>query len=149
MALLDRSVWEGRIYSGGWVSGSGGEFDAVEPATGETLGRVGAATPDDVHKAAERAAQAQREWAGLTYDRRADVLRRAGQLFVEHEAEIQDWLIRESGAIRPFAGFQTRAVAAEECWEAAALAAHPYVSCCAPTSPGCRWPGACPPASSG
>ena len=54
------------------------------------------------------------------------MLRRAGQLFVEHEDEIHDWLIRESGAIRPFAGFQTRAVAAEECWEAAALAAHPY-----------------------
>jgi benzaldehyde dehydrogenase (NAD) len=126
MTFLDRSVWEGRIYSGGWVPGSGGEYEAVEPATGQTLGRVGAATPADVHKAAERAAQAQREWAGWTYDRRADVLRRAGQLFVEHEAEIQDWLIRESGAIRPFAGFQTRAVAAEECWEAAALAAHPY-----------------------
>jgi benzaldehyde dehydrogenase (NAD) len=126
MALLDRSVWEGRIYSGGWVPGSGGEYDAVEPATGRTLGRVGAATPADLHKAAERAAQAQREWAALTYDRRAEVLRRAAQLFVEHEAEIQDWLIRESGAIRPFAGFQTRAVAAEECWEAAALAAHPY-----------------------
>ena len=66
------SVWEGRIYSGGWVPGSGGEYDAVEPATGNTLGRVGTATPADVHKAAERAAQAQREWAGLTYDRRAE-----------------------------------------------------------------------------
>ena len=41
-------------------------------------------------------------------------------------AEIHDWLVRESGAIRPFAGFQTRAVAAEECFEAAALASHPY-----------------------
>src|ERR671920_1659639 len=59
-------------------------------------------------------------------DRRAAVLRRAGQLFVEHEDEIHEWLVRESGAIRPFAGFQTRAVAAEECWEAAGLASQPY-----------------------
>jgi benzaldehyde dehydrogenase (NAD) len=126
VGFLERSGWEGKIYSGGWVAGSGGEYPAVEPATGRELARVGAATPADVHKAAERAAQAQRDWAALPYDRRAEVLRRAGQLFVEHEAEIHEWLIRESGAIRPFAGFQTRAVAAEECWEAAALASHPY-----------------------
>ena len=97
-----------------------------------------------MHKAAESAAQAQREWAALPYDRRAAVLRRAGQLFVEHEDEIHDWLVRESGAIRPFAGFQTRAVAAEECCEAAALASTPTVSCCGRTSRGCRWRGALP-----
>lgn len=126
MEFLDRKQWEGKVYSGGWVHGSGGAYDAVEPATGEKLAQVGAATAADVHKAGEEAAQAQRQWAALPYDRRADVLRRAGQLFVEHEQEIHDWLIRESGAIRPFAGFQTRAVAAEECWEAAALASHSY-----------------------
>src|SRR5919107_6280441 len=127
MAFLDRSRWEGKIFTtGGWVAGSGGEYDAVEPATGTKLARVGAATETDVHKAAESAAQAQRDWAALPYDQRAGVLRRAGQLFVEHEDEIHEWLIRESGAIRPFAGFQTRAVAAEECWEASALASHPY-----------------------
>ena len=126
MSLLDRDLWEGKIYSGGWVAGSGGEYDAVEPATGRALARVGAASVDDVHKAAERAAQAQREWAALPYDRRAQVLRRAGQLFLDHEDEIHDWLVRESGAIRPFAGFQTRVVAAEECWEAAGLASQPY-----------------------
>src|SRR3954451_10483539 len=126
MALLDRGTWEGRIYSRGWVPGSGGEYDAVEPATGKTLARVGAASPADVQKVAEAAAQAQREWAALTYDRRAEVLRRAGLLFVEHEDEIHEWLIRESGAIKPFAAFQTRGVAAEECWEAAGLASHPH-----------------------
>src|SRR3954471_3190648 len=126
MDFLDRDLWEGKIYSGGWVAGSGGEYDAVEPATGQRLARVGAATAEDVHKAAERAAQAQKEWAALPYDRRAQVLRRAGQLFLEHEDEIHEWLIRESGAIKPFAEFQTRAVAAEECYEAAALASHAY-----------------------
>jgi benzaldehyde dehydrogenase (NAD) len=127
MEFLDRARWEGKLFTtGGWTAGSGGEYPAVEPATGRELARVGAASEADVHKAAEAAAQAQREWAAVPYDRRAAVLRRAGDLFVEHEAEIHEWLIRESGAIRPFAGFQTRAVAAEECWEAAALAAHPY-----------------------
>jgi benzaldehyde dehydrogenase (NAD) len=126
MSFLERSLWEGKIYSGGWVTGSGGEYPAVEPATGRQLAMVGAATPADVHKAAEWAAQAQPEWAGLTYDQRAQVMRRAAQLFLDQEEEIHDWLIRESGAIRPFAQFQTRAVGAEECWEAAALASYPY-----------------------
>ncbi len=126
MDFLDPRAWEGKIWSGGWTAGSGGEQDVVEPATGQVLGRIGAATAADVHKAAERAAQAQKDWAALPYDQRAAVLRRAGQLFVEHEDEIHDWLVRESGAIRPFAGFQTRAVAAEECYEAAGLAAAPY-----------------------
>jgi benzaldehyde dehydrogenase (NAD) len=127
MTFLDRARWEGKIFTAhGWVAGSGGEYDAVEPATGTTLARVGAASEADVHKAAEAAAQAQRAWAALSYDRRAAVLRRAGQLFVEHEDEINEWVVRESGAIRPFAEFQTYAVAAEECWEAAGLASHPY-----------------------
>ena len=66
MAFLEQSTWEGKIYSAGWVPGSGGEYDAIEPATGNTLASVGAATAADVHKAAESAAQAQREWAALT-----------------------------------------------------------------------------------
>jgi benzaldehyde dehydrogenase (NAD) len=126
MGFLDQSPWPGQIYSGGWVPGSGGTYDAVEPATGNTLGTVGLAGVEDVARAAKLAAEAQPAWAALTYDRRAAVLRRAGDLFIEHQDEIHEWLIRESGAIRPFAQFQTRGVAAEECWEAASLASHPY-----------------------
>ena len=34
MAFLDSSRWEGKIFTtGGWMPGSGGEYDAVEPAT--------------------------------------------------------------------------------------------------------------------
>jgi benzaldehyde dehydrogenase (NAD) len=126
MEFLDQAPWPGHIYSAGWVAGSGGTYDAVEPATGNTLGSVGLAGADDVSRAARMAAEAQPAWAALTYDRRAAVLRKAGDLFIEHEDEINEWLIRESGAIRPFAQFQSRAVAAEECWQAAALAGHPY-----------------------
>jgi benzaldehyde dehydrogenase (NAD) len=126
VGLLDDRAWAGKIFSGTWVDGSGETYAAVEPATGATLAQVGGASPADVAKAAERAADAQREWARQPYDQRARVLRRAGQLFVEHAAELNDWIVRESGALRPFAEFQTLAVASEECWEAAALAAAPY-----------------------
>ncbi|MEU0312869.1 benzaldehyde dehydrogenase [Nocardioides sp. NPDC006273] len=125
MSLLDLTNWQGLIYSDGWIEGGGGAAPVVEPATGTELAQVGVATPTDVTKAASRAADAQRDWAAQPYAVRAAVLRRAGQLFTEHAAEIADWLVRESGAIRPFAEFQTQ-VAAEECFAAAALAAEPY-----------------------
>ncbi|WP_327698489.1 aldehyde dehydrogenase family protein [Streptomyces sp. NBC_00459] len=126
MAFLDDRGWQGRIFSGGWVDGSGEPYDSVEPATGKTLGRVGAATPADLDRAVAQAVQAQRAWAALPYTERAQVLRRAGALFEKHRAEIADWVVRESGALRPFAEFQTSNGAAEECYEAAALAAAPF-----------------------
>ncbi len=124
--LLDDDSWAGRIYSGEWTAGSGGEYEAIEPATGGVLGRVGCATAADVRKAATRAVQAQRDWAALPYGERAGVLRRAARLFEEHQAELETWLMRESGAIRQFAALQVRAGGVEECYEAASLAAAPY-----------------------
>ena len=43
MSLLHRNIWQGRVYSVGWVTGTGATYDAVEPATGNRLARVGAA----------------------------------------------------------------------------------------------------------
>ncbi|HET6393713.1 MAG TPA: hypothetical protein VFG13_12895 [Blastococcus sp.] len=54
MALLDVGAWQGKVWTGSWTDGSGGTYDALEPATGEALGQVGKATPDDVHTAALR-----------------------------------------------------------------------------------------------
>ncbi|MFF4586038.1 aldehyde dehydrogenase family protein [Streptomyces sp. NPDC001388] len=126
MVFLEDRDWQGRIFSGGWVKGSGEPYDSVEPATGRTLARVGAAAPADLDRAVAQAAQAQRAWAALPYIERAQVLRRAAALFERHQAEIADWIVRESGALRPFAEFQTSNGAAEECYEAAALAAAPF-----------------------
>ncbi len=64
------------------------------------------------------------EWAARRPTERAAVLRRAGLLFEEHAAEIQDWIVRESGAIPPKAQLETH-VAAQECFEASALSTHP------------------------
>ncbi|WP_330351245.1 aldehyde dehydrogenase family protein [Streptomyces sp. NBC_00582] len=126
MAFLEDHDWQGRVFSGRWVDGSGEPYDSVEPATGKVLGRVGAATPADLHRAVGQAAAAQRAWAALPYIERAQVLRRAGALFEKYQAEIADWIVRESGALRPFAEFQTSNGAAEECYEAAGLAAAPF-----------------------
>src|SRR6478736_776230 len=125
MALLDGVAWEGKVFKGGaWTDGRGGTYAVVEPATGKELGTMGQADADDVAESAASAAEAQREWAALPHVARAAVLRRAGDLWAEHAAEIRDWNVREVGAIPPMADFAMH-VAAEECYQAASLPGQP------------------------
>ncbi|MCW2817867.1 MAG: benzaldehyde dehydrogenase, partial [Marmoricola sp.] len=69
------------------------------------------------------AAAAQREWAALPHTQRAAVLRRAGDLFAQHSAELSDWNVREVGAVPGMAGFALH-VASEECWTSSGLPGH-------------------------
>ena len=114
MALLEDGAWQGKLWTGEWSDGSGGSYAAVEPATGDTLGEVGRATPEDVHTAAVRAVEAQKAWAALPFEERAAVLRRAGDVLAANSDEIKGWLARESGAILPFGDFQVH-TSAQEC----------------------------------
>jgi benzaldehyde dehydrogenase (NAD) len=124
MPLLHPATWSGNVNIGGWTPASGGTRAVTEPATGDTLEQVGHADADDVARAARTAARAQPDWARVPYTERAAVLRRAGDLFLAKADEIQEWLIREGGSVRGKAAFET-ATAAQECYEAAALASRP------------------------
>ncbi|MCL7378168.1 aldehyde dehydrogenase family protein [Streptomyces sp. 35G-GA-8] len=117
MSLLDPKTWQP-------VGLSGGESAVVEPATGEALATVALASPEDVATASEAARDAREAWSDTPYHVRAGVLRRAGDLFAEHAAELREWLVRESGSVPGKADFELR-VAAQECYEAAALASRP------------------------
>ena len=79
MALMDEAIWRGRIYSGGWTAGAGGDAAVIEPATGQEIGRAGIATPADVACAAQVAAAAQPAWAAPHTERSA-ILRRAADI---------------------------------------------------------------------
>ncbi len=125
MSLLDPAVWSGRLFVDGWESGGAGEYPVVEPATGASLGTIGAASVDDVRRAAERASDAQPAWAASPFGERARVLRRAAALFGEASEEISGWLVREAGSVPPKAAFEI-ASAESICHEAAALASLPY-----------------------
>jgi benzaldehyde dehydrogenase (NAD) len=121
MGLLDTVDWQGKIFKGGeWVPGRAGTYPVVEPATGEELGVMGEASPEDVAEAGTRAVEAQREWAAMPHTQRAAVLRRAGDLWSQHAEEISGWNVREVGAVPGMAGFALH-VAAEECYAAAGL----------------------------
>ena len=38
MTLMDEAVWRGKIYSGGWVDGGGGDAAVIEPAADSEYG---------------------------------------------------------------------------------------------------------------
>jgi benzaldehyde dehydrogenase (NAD) len=122
MQLLGDRKWQRKIFSGGWIDGGGDTYASVEPATMQQLGEVGAATAADVGRAVQRASKAQPGWAATPYDRRAAVLRRAADLLEEHQEEVEDWVVREAGLPRYFAGALG---AAEEFRQAAALPSAP------------------------
>ncbi|WP_282703845.1 aldehyde dehydrogenase family protein [Streptomyces sp. CC219B] len=117
MSLLDPKSWQPRPLAGP-------EHTVTEPATGEALATVTLAAAEDVAPAADAARAAQAEWARLPHFVRAGVLRRAGDLFAAHADELREWLVRESGSIPGKADFELH-VAAQECYEAAALASRP------------------------
>ncbi|MEV1068425.1 aldehyde dehydrogenase family protein [Streptomyces sp. NPDC050263] len=117
MPLLDPQTWQPRTLSGP-------RYTVTEPATGDHLGTVVLAGAADVGPAAEAARAAQAEWARLPHFVRAAVLRKAGDLFAAHTEELREWIVRESGSIPGKADFELH-VAAQECYEAAALASRP------------------------
>src|ERR671914_466444 len=124
MTLLDAVTWTGRIYSDGWVKSAGGEAVDLEPATGDELGQIGIANAEDLDRAVARAVDAQPAWAATSFEERAAVMRRAGALWEQHADEIRGWLVREAGSIPPKADVELH-IAAQECYEAAALASYP------------------------
>ncbi|MDO5754596.1 aldehyde dehydrogenase family protein, partial [Arthrobacter sp.] len=99
MSLLEESLWNSKININGWIRGSAGSQDVMEPATGNVLGRVGLASAEDVLRAASTAAKAQVLWAAKKPEERAAVLRKAGDLWELHAEEINVWLVREAGSI--------------------------------------------------
>jgi benzaldehyde dehydrogenase (NAD) len=102
---LDAKTWNGRAFSRGWQALQKSS-DVIEPATGRSLGSVAMASPDDIATASADARAAQAAWAATPYDQRAAVLRKAAELAGANREEIVDWLVRESGSIRPKAEFE-------------------------------------------
>ncbi|MFS2051711.1 benzaldehyde dehydrogenase [Variovorax sp. CT11-76] len=116
---LASTTWNSKAFSRGWRA-LGKSSDVIEPATGRTLGAVAIASPDDIASASADARAAQAAWAATPYDQRAAVLRKAAELAAANREEIVDWLVRESGSIRPKAEFEL-AVTIKALHEASAM----------------------------
>lgn len=85
-------------FAADWRPGTGAPIEDREPATGQLITTVTGSTPEDVARAAARAAEAQPAWAATSYQERARVLRKAAEIYEAHRDEFGTWTQRETGA---------------------------------------------------
>jgi len=70
---------------------------SINPATGETLGELRCATPQEVHDAVSRARQAQPAWQVLPVKDRVAVLKRFQRKLNERRVQVAELISREAG----------------------------------------------------
>lgn len=122
---LDQQRWDSLLYLDGWTEGGGEVIDVHEPGTGAVIASAGLATAQEMTFAATRAARVQTAWAAAAPAVRATIARGAGDFFLRHAEELIEWVQRETGAIRAKAELEV-SIAANECFDAAALPHHPH-----------------------
>jgi aldehyde dehydrogenase (NAD+) len=95
-----------RNYIGGeWVEASSGEtFETRNPATGEVLGIFPRSSVEDVDKAVDAAKEAYERWRLTPAPRRAEILFRVGQRFIDRKEELTELMVQEMGKVRAEAG---------------------------------------------
>ncbi|MET3598174.1 betaine-aldehyde dehydrogenase [Martelella mangrovi] len=76
---------------------AGRAFDSINPATGEVIATLHAATPAIIERAMTAAERAQREWAAWLPVERARVLRRASDLMRERNDELSELETLDTG----------------------------------------------------
>ncbi len=92
----------GHFINGQAVEASGPRYgDVYTPATGEVSARVSFATAREVDAAVQSARAAFPSWAGLSPQRRAQVMFRFRQLLEEHMDELAGLVSREHGKLFP------------------------------------------------
>ncbi|MFW5918278.1 MAG: aldehyde dehydrogenase family protein [Haloferacaceae archaeon] len=87
------------------------QISVTNPATGDQIATVPAATEADVDRAFEAAATAQPAWAARPPQERAGVVQRALELLEEHGDAIRETLITEGGSTHLKASLETEELA--------------------------------------
>lgn len=105
MSILTKEIWDKKLFNGLWQSAPQ-LYKVVEVATGQELGEIGYAAAQDVVNAAKQGKSAQQAWWALSYQERQAVFERAAALLTEHQADVIDWLVKESGSLQLKAGFE-------------------------------------------
>ena len=88
------------VYASGWGDEpGGGEIDSINPATGETLGRVRCASREDYERCVERAQKAFTTWRMMPPPQRGEVIRQFGQCLRERKQDLGRLVTMEAGKI--------------------------------------------------
>ncbi len=132
-----RSVSEGKLLVGGaWEDGATGRSAPVfEKATGTEIGRFAVGTTEDVERAVAAAVAARDGWAAAPADERAALMRRCARLLDERADAFEEFLVRETGAVRAKARGEV-AAARSRFHHAAGLPAHTTGDILPDTKPG-------------
>jgi acyl-CoA reductase-like NAD-dependent aldehyde dehydrogenase len=85
------------LIGGRWISGDGEEIEVHNPATGELLGSVTAASPAQVDAAVVAASTAFETWRKTSVLDRVDLCRRAFTICLDRAEEIAQMITREVG----------------------------------------------------
>src|SRR5215218_9512193 len=93
-------------YIGGeWVDAASGEtFESYNPATGELIGVFPKSSVEDVDRAVEAAKDAYQRWRLVPAPKRAEILFRVGQRFIDRKDELTELMVQEMGKVRAEAG---------------------------------------------
>lgn len=105
MTILEQQIWDQKLFFGTWQTAQQ-TYEVVEVATDHVMGKIGYANTADVAVAAQQAKLAQKKWWALSYQERQAVFERALQILTENQAEVIEWLVKESGSLALKAGFE-------------------------------------------
>jgi acyl-CoA reductase-like NAD-dependent aldehyde dehydrogenase len=83
-------------------------FERRDPVRGELVTRAPAASLDDAQRAVQSAALAFRAWAKFGPNARRDILLKASGLLLERGKEFERIMTAETGASKPWSGFNLR-----------------------------------------
>ncbi len=106
--FLDPNKWAGRIFNGQWIPSQGEPQEVIEPATRKPIWKIGVGNVDDIANACQAAALSQPAWGNFHLEGRSAILRRAGDLFLQHLDELALQIARETGAILSIGRYQVR-----------------------------------------
>ncbi len=87
----------GAFIGGEWLPGDGEEIEVRSPASGELLGSVRAATPEQVDQAVAAAAAAFETWRRTSVLERVEICRRGYDICMDRAEEIARMITRETG----------------------------------------------------
>ena len=88
-------------HGGGWNAGtSGEELVSLNPATGQPLGKVAAATALEYDQVVETSRQAFATWRLVPPPQRGDIVRRIGNALREHKRDLGLLVTLETGKIK-------------------------------------------------
>jgi aldehyde dehydrogenase (NAD+) len=97
LAAVNVGTWSG---SRGWSSEAGTLFDAVNPATGQRLAQVRAATAADYEHVLADAVGAAHAWRQVPAPKRGEIVRLMGEELRAHKAALGSLVSLENGKIK-------------------------------------------------